>query len=526
MEMFPSQQFDFPGFPVPSKSFETDQDGCSNDSFFDIASNSPSPSFGEVFTENSQLIESRKERSYTESLKILKNYQNRFRRLSAAPKRKFPAYDCVCTNVVFKKLSVAEIIKLAAEKIIQGSSQHSADESSVVSHPYASSFLGYSEEDYNDVELVMYLLASAEKIVDNQFERARKLLNECDKMSSAKGKAIERVVYYFSGALHERIDRKTGTVTPKGLGNKQSLDILDSLMDLKPDIIAMQKYVPFSQVWQFAAVQAVLDHVGDARKIHIIDMEIRTGMHYTIMMQALAAQRCVPLEYLKVTAVGTRSRGKIEETGRQLISFAESLNLKLYFDIVMVDDILDFHERLLEVKTDEAVAIYAELTFLFLVSRQDRLELLMNVIKRINPRVMVMVEVEANHNSPVFLNRFLETLFHFGAFFDCLEDCLKHDEASRMFTEGVYFSQGIRTIVAAEGEERTIRHVTMNVWKMFFARFGMVQVELSMSSVYQAKLMLNNFACGSSCTVETDGKSLIVGWKGTPIHSLSAWKVK
>lgn len=492
--------------------------GCLNDSFFDIISNLPFQSSGEVFSENEE-TESKTKGSFAESLKILKNYKNRFRRLNA-PKRRFPSY-----NIRSQKLCVDEIIKLAAEKIIQGSFQ-GGDESRVLSHPYASSFLGCSEDDSKDVQLVAYLLASAEKVGENQFERARKLLDECDKLISFNGKAVERVVYYFSGALHERIDRETGTITPKGLGKKQSIDIVDSLMGLSPDIIAMHKYVPFSQAWQFAAVQAVLDHVADARKIHIIDMEIRTGMHYTIMMQALATRTQVPVEYLKVTALGTRSKCKIEETGRRLASFAESLNLKFSFNIVMVNDILEFNEDLMEHNAEEVVAVYAEFFFLFLIVHQDRLESLMNVIKSISPRIMVMVDVEANHNSPAFVNRFTESLFYMGAFFDCLEDCLKHDEASRTFTEATYFSQGIRTIVAAEGKERTIRHVTVNVWRMFFARFGIVEAELSMSSVYQANLVLNNFSCGSSCTLEMDGKSLIVGWKGTPIHSLSAWKLK
>lgn len=75
--------------------------------------------------------------------------------------------------------------------------------------------------------------------------------------------------------------------------------------------------------------------------------------------------------------------------------------------------------------------------------------------------------------------------------------------------------------MAIEGEERTIRHVKLKVWRDFFAKFGMVEVQLSMSSKYQAKLILNNFACGNSCTLDMDGESLIVGWKGIPTQSLS-----
>ncbi|KAL3508159.1 hypothetical protein ACH5RR_033541 [Cinchona calisaya] len=401
-----------------------------------------------------------------------------------------------------------------------------SSESSVFSHPYVSSFGGLCEEYSKNVQLVQYLLASAEKVGEKQFERAGKLLLECDELSSVQGNPVERLVYYFSGALHERIDRETGTVTPKILGKMQSLDLLDTISGFTPDIIAMKTFIPFSQVSQFAGIQAILDQVADATKIHIVNLEIRTGMHYTILMQAIATRSQNPLEYLKVTAVGNKSRTKIEETGKLFSSFAQALNLKFSFNIVMVADILDLNENLFEIKADEAVAVWVEYYLMFMIGRQDMLESLMKVIKAIHPRVMIVTEVEGNHNSQVFVTRFIEALFHYGAFYDCLEDCLKHDRANRMFVESIYFSQAIRNIVATEGEERTIRHVAVNVWKAFFALFGMVQVELSMSSMYQANLVLNNFDSWNSCTLDVDGKSLLIGWKGTPIHSLSAWKFR
>ena len=78
--------------------------------------------------------------------------------------------------------------------------------------------------------------------------------------------------------------------------------------------------------------------------------------------------------------------------------------------------------------------------------------------------------------------------------------------------------------MVADGEDRITRQVDMSVWREFFKRFMMVELDLSKSSLYHARLIVNKFACGSSCTLDRDGKCLIIGWKGTPIHSLSAWK--
>ncbi|KAJ0093447.1 hypothetical protein Patl1_24909 [Pistacia atlantica] len=86
--------------------------------------------------------------------------------------------------------------------------------------------------------------------------------------------------------------------------------------------------------------------------------------------------------------------------------------------------------------------------------------------------------------------------------------------------------EAIRNIIANEGEERIVRHMKIDAWRAFFSSFGLVETELSMSSLYQAELVVKNFACGKgkSCTFEKNGKSLIVGWKGSPHLSLSVWK--
>jgi hypothetical protein len=91
-------------------------------------------------------------------------------------------------------------------------------------------------------------------------------------------------------------------------------------------------------------------------------------------------------------------------------------------------------------------------------------------------------------------------------------------------TESKIFGEGIRNVVAAKGEERKIRNVKIDVWRAFFARYGMVETELSMSSLYQASLVVQKFDCRNSCTLDMNAKSLIIGWKGTPICSLSVWK--
>lgn len=202
-----------------------------------------------------------------------------------------------------------------------------------------------------------------------------------------------------------------------------------------------------------------------------------------------------------------------------------SLNLPFSFNIVMVEDVMKLKQEDFEIDDEEAIAIFARYILMRMLVQPAKLDSLMRVIRGINPRAMIVIEVEANHNTPAFVDRFVEALFFYGAFFDSLEDCMRYDERNRTAIESEHLSRGIRSIVATEGEERTIRHVKVDVWRAFFARYGMEEMELSMSSLYQANLVLKNFACGSCCTLEMNKNCLLIGWKGTPLISLSAWKL-
>ncbi|KAG5607556.1 hypothetical protein H5410_029048 [Solanum commersonii] len=461
---------------------------------------------------------------------ILKDYDTtRFIKRSKTEQNIIISNECIKDNNG-SMLSTDEILRLGAEKFIQSFTIRGDKEPYMFSHPFASSFLGLPEEDTRNVALVENLLASAEKVGQKQFDRARRILNECDKLCSKTGNAIQRLVYYFSQALHERIDRETGRDSSKGIEMKQLVQHIEhSLMNLNLTMIAAHQNIPLFQVTQFTAVQAIIDHVGESKKVHIIDLKIGSGMQWTILMQALVthqfeSESSSSIKHLKITALCTKLRHKIEETRERLMDFAKSLNLPFSFNIVMVKDMTELKQEDFEIDDDESIAIFAQYILMWMLARPDKLDSLMRVIKGINPRAMIVIEVEANHNSPVFVDRFVEALFFYGAFFDSLEDCMKNDERNRTATELEHLSQGIRSIVATEGEERTIRHVKVDVWRAFFARYGMEEMELSMSSLYQANLVLKNFACGSCCTLEMNKNCLIIGWKGTPLNSLSAWK--
>jgi hypothetical protein len=398
-------------------------------------------------------------------------------------------------------------------------------------NPFGFSFSCLSDEEKEDVSLAESLLACAEKVGYQQYERARKLLSQIESLSSKKGNPVKRVIHYFAEALQQRIDKETGRVSVS-TNNMQKMgplfDPQEVSKDLNPAMIAFYEDLPFSQVSIFTCVQALLENVNDAKKIHVIDLEIRKGCQWTILMQALQSRNECPLELLKITAIESgnsdTSKHIVEDTGKRLKDFAQSLNIPFSFDIVIVSDLLNIREDLFKIDSEETVAVYSQFALRSMIQQPDKLETIMRVIRTINPMVMVVAEIEANHNSKSFVNRFIEALFYFSAYFDCFENCMKGDEKNRFILESMYFSHGIRNIVAEEGAERKSRNVKIDVWRAFFTRFGMVETELSMKSLYQAELVAKRFACGYACTFDMNGHCLLIGWKGTPINSVSVWK--
>ncbi|CAI0467012.1 unnamed protein product [Linum tenue] len=201
------------------------------------------------------------------------------------------------------------------------------------------------------------------------------------------------------------------------------------------------------------------------------------------------------------------------------------MNLHCCFEVIAVRDFAELNRAHFTLVPGEAVAVFAEHVVSTLTEPSNRLDSLVRAVRSLNPRVMVVTEVEGNQNSVAFVSRFVETLFFASAYFDCLEKCLGgQDEPLRGFAESTLMGEGSKIVLAIEGPERIIRNMKVDVWRTYFQRFGMAEAKLSSSSLYQAELVAKRLPSWSPCTVGMDGKSLIVGWKGMPIKSVTAWK--
>ncbi|KAK1354332.1 Della protein gaip [Heracleum sosnowskyi] len=475
----------------------------------------------ELSLEEGDSIQFMPNRICTESFRVLGNY--------GKGKEKFRegiiGGQCSKSTVTDNKLTTEEIMRAAGERFIHFSNKKLDGITSFI-HPEGSALSSLSPEDTKMVDLAHLLLDSAEKVGSNQFDAADKLLTHCEGKVSESGHPVERIIYHFSKALRERITTQIGSrVGMIEIDQVTDYSGLSSGVDLT--CLVLHQAIPFSQVMQFASIQTILENISAKKRIHLIDLQLRNGVQWTPLIQALSERKSIPVQLLKITALQTTEKEKAENIGKRLRSYAKSLNISFVFKVVSVLNMKDLRVELFNIRPGEAVVVYSPILLRSMIPRPDNLQILLTVLRRLKPKIMVVNEVEANHNSPSFVTRFTEALFFFSAWFDALEDCINRDNPYRMDVERNYFGQGIQNIVATEGEDRITRCVKINVWRVFFQRFRMVEIDISQSALDQANLVLEKkFTCGNSCTIQKNGKCLILGWKGTPLHSVSAWKFK
>ncbi|CAI9118566.1 OLC1v1020153C1 [Oldenlandia corymbosa var. corymbosa] len=416
-------------------------------------------------------------------------------------------------SVLFSRdVSVVDLVKMARETMSQGSSNISQDS---------------DDADYEmsqNLDLVLSLQAAALNFSRQKFDQARNLLRFCQCYASHNGTPLQRVVYYFTEALQEGIAAEKGEMSfqEPQKGSKTSPPIIESFTNLLSAMVEYDETLPFCPVTQFTAIQALLDNLGSARRVHVVDFGIRSGTQWPILMQALLNRQECPLEYLKITAVGT-SIEMMEKTGKELSSFAESLNMSFVFKMV-VSDLKNLEKHFFELAPNETLAVYSELRLATLLAWPHHLVSVLETIKKLRPKVIVITEVDSSTNAPVFLDRFNASLSLSAAMFDSLDVCMKQKSESRAIIEGVFLRQSISYLVTSKGDESMHRQESVGFWRTLFRKFNIFEMALSNCALYQATLMVKSDPRWSSCTLERNGKGLTVGWKGTPVFSLTVWK--
>ncbi|KAL7181302.1 hypothetical protein ACSBR1_040224 [Camellia fascicularis] len=374
----------------------------------------------------------------------------------------------------------------------------------------------------NGIRLVHTLMACAEAVQQDNVKLAEALVKQIGFLAVSQAGTMRKVATYFAEALARRIYR----LYPQ---NPQDSAFSDHLQ------IHFYETCPYLKFAHFTANQAILEAFATKKRVHVIDFSMKQGMQWPALMQALALRPGGPPTF-RLTGIGPPSHDNtdhLQEVGWKLAQLAETIHVEFEFRGFVANSLADLDASMLDLREGEAVAVNSVFEFHQLLARPGAIEKVLSAVKEMKPEILTVVEQEANHNGPVFLDRFTESLHYYSTLFDSLEGCGGGGGGSpspavnnqdKVMSE-VYLGRQICNVVACEGSDRIERHETLAQWRALFGSAGFESVHLGSNAFKQASMLLALFNGGDGYRVEENGGCLMLGWQTRPLIATSAWKL-
>ncbi|XP_057970959.1 DELLA protein GAI [Malania oleifera] len=369
------------------------------------------------------------------------------------------------------------------------------------------------------VRLVHTLLACAEAVQQDNLKLADALVKHISLLAQSQAGAMRKVATYFAEALARRIYR----IYPQ-----------DSLDHSYTDMLQMHFYetCPYLKFAHFTANQAILEAFSGADKVHVIDFGLKQGMQWPALLQALAL-RTGGAPTFRLTGIGPpqpeNSDTSLQQVGWKLAQLARNIGVEFKFNWVVAESLADLEPSLLGIRPPEVEALAVNTVFELhpLLGRPGAVEKVLASVKAMRPKIVTVVEQEANHNGPVFLDRFTEALHYYSTLFDSLEGSglsQPSNSPDRVMSE-MYLGRQICNVVACEGLERFERHETLTQWRTRMESAGFDPVHLGSNAFKQASMLLALFSGGEGYRVEENDGCLMLGWHTRSLIATSAWQL-
>jgi DELLA protein len=363
------------------------------------------------------------------------------------------------------------------------------------------------------VRLVHTLMACAEAVQQDNLKLADALVKHIGLLAAAQSGAMRKVATYFAEALARRIYR----IYPK--------DCLDSSYS---DILQMHFYetCPYLKFAHFTANQAILEAFATATRVHVVDFGLKQGMQWPALLQALALRPGGPPVF-RLTGIGPpqpNNTDALQQVGWKLKQLAETIGVQFQFQGLVANSLADIEPSMLDIRPAEveAVAVNSVFELHSMLAPPDAIEKVLSTIKAMKPKIVTLVEQEANHNSPHFMDRFTESLHYYSSLFDSLEGSSPSED---LVMSEIYLGKQICNVVACEGIDRVERHETLTQWRTRMESSGFEPVHLGSNAFKQASMLLALFAGGDGYRVEENNGSLMLGWHTRPLIATSAWQL-
>ncbi|KAI3867207.1 hypothetical protein MKX03_029254 [Papaver bracteatum] len=374
------------------------------------------------------------------------------------------------------------------------------------------------------VDLQTLLIHCAQSVSAGDSRTASELLKQLRQNSSPYGDGSQRVAHYFADGLEARL-AGSGSQIYSTLPRKPP-----SAADMLKAYQLFMVTFPFLKISYFFANQTIDNLAENANALHIIDFGILYGFQWPGIIQRLSKRKGGPPK-LRITGIGLPEPGfrpaeRVEETGRRLRDYAEGLNVPFeYHGIAQKWETI----QLEDLKINKGELLVANCMYhgknlldesVILDSPRDAV---LELIRKMNPNAFVQAILNNTYNSPFFVSRFRDALFHFSSLFDVLDTIVPRENPERIIIERDFFSKEAFNIIACEGSERVERPETYKQWQSRNIKAGFMQLPLNTDIVKKAKKQaISDYH--KDFVVDEDSRWLLLGWKGKILFAISSWR--
>ncbi|XVE59273.1 hypothetical protein DITRI_Ditri05aG0032700 [Diplodiscus trichospermus] len=380
------------------------------------------------------------------------------------------------------------------------------------------------------VDLRTLMLLCAQAVSADDRRTAGELLKQIKEHSSLLGDGTQRLAHFFASGLEARLDG-SGTAIQNYYASVASnkRTAADILKAYKGYLCAC----PFKKLPIFFANRMICQMAEKASVLHIVDFGILYGFQWPILIQLLSQRPGGPPK-LRITGIEIPQRGfrpteRIEETGRRLENYCKRFNVPFEYNCIAAQNWEKIQIQEIKINSNEMLAVNSLIRFENLLDETAEVDCprdgVLKLIRKMNPDIFIHSIINGNYNSPFFVTRFREALFHLSAIFDMFENTLGREDPARLMFEREFYGREAVNVVACEGSARVHRPETYKQWQVRTLRAGFKPLPLDQELLKKLRNKLKAWY-HKDFVIDEDNHWMLQGWKGRILYGSCCWVPK
>ncbi|KAI5071429.1 hypothetical protein GOP47_0013680 [Adiantum capillus-veneris] len=401
------------------------------------------------------------------------------------------------------------------------------------------------------------VLECAKAISSKSDGRVQHLLWILNELASPYGDCEQRLAFYFLQALFCKMSG-SGLASQKALC--LAMERSSSFDSMRKTILKFQEVSPWTTFGHVACNGAILEAFDGESKVHILDMSNTFCTQWPTLLEALAT-RPDGAPSLRLSTIilshDTSSMKVMKEVGARLERFARLMGVPFEFKVhhEMNMDKLHDHEKLsslLDLQSGEALAINCNLALHQVSTKVETLSSNVNTniepiedgrdrmlqnFQRMNPKILTLIEEEADMVPQDFLHNISESLRFYSLYFETLQVSFPKISEERLILErivgrnvlnllactpsydvGHEESQGSVSAISCEKRETSVQ------WGERLTKSGFKVSPFSEDVMDDVRALIKRYKEGWSLDSNQERTCVHLNWKDQKTVFSSTWK--